>query len=292
MVMKTRRTSLATILVALAVGGCSGSPAPGATSGPTARPTAGPTTAPSSAPNRTSGANPGGWQGTITFHAVMNVVKDETSESGDPGSVYHSTLTTHDVTQADVTDTFTVSGPSGAGSVDLAGSVANQGTTLERYVSDEDKYNALGCHYIDEVGQELSGPWSQSANGTGGIHFYDDGTYTINMYASGDPQTGEMPPTPQLPKRLWETFTILAGAAKDCPPPGVETHTTEGPELEWASSYSSGTDANGNSVEIGGQLDLNNPGSVVDGSISFDVTLPKLKMTVTWHLVHDGPITL
>ena len=296
--LSRRPRVLGTVLVVLTTMACSGSPT--GTGQPKNSTPQGPTqgSTATSAPGPTGPATAGAWQGTITFHAVMNDVKDGTSDSGDPGTVFHITTTTHDVMQADVTDAFTVTGNDpedltyGIDSVDLGGTVANQGTDLERHVGIDDKYNALNCHYTDEVGQELSGSWSHQANAAGTIRFFDDGTYSITINEAGDPQTGEEFPTPQLPKRLWETFTILAGAAKDCPPPGGETNTTDGPVVEWASSYTSGTDANGNSVEVGGQLDLNNPGSVVDGSISFDVTLPKLKMTVTWHLVHTGPIVL
>lgn len=229
----------------------------------------------------------------------MEDVRDETSESGDPGSVYHETMLTHSETRADVTDTFTVSGADpedmtfGIGTVDLTGSVANAGTTLERAVFTSDKHNALGCHYTDEVGSEVSGPWAHDANGTGSIRFNDDGSYRITMSASGDPQTGETPESPQLPKRLWETYTILEGAANDCPGAGYEVTDTEGPVVEWASSFIGELDvASGQFSSIGGQLNASNPGSVVEGSSTFTFALPKMTLTVTWHLVHDGPIVL
>lgn len=266
--------------------------APGGPSGPV--PPQGATPAPTPATVVVAG----GWSGTITFHGVIDDVADTTSESGDPGSLYHETTTTHDETRVDVTDAFTVSGDDpedityGIDSFDLAGSVANNGTTLERYVSMSDKCNALGCHFTDEVGSEVR-PWTHAANATGGIRFSEDGSYTITMYTSGDPQTDETPETPQLPKRLWEAYTILEGAAADCPGPGSEVTTTEGPVVEWASSFIGEVDVNsGLYSSIEGQLDAANPGSVVDGSVTFEFSLPKMKLTVTWHLVHDGPIVL
>lgn len=280
------RRPLALAMTVLVVGSaaCSASPGPIGSSVPAsesggAQPTA-----------ATSGAAPGAWQGTITFHAVLNTVKDDTSASGE--GVYAEATTTHDVTQADVTDAFQVSGHDpadvtyGVGSVDLTGPVTNQGSTLERYVFLTDKHNALGCHWTDETGTEVSGSWSGNSNGAGSITFSDDGSYRIKIDVGGDPATGAAPPSPNLPKRLWQKNTILEGAAKDCPGPGTEQAATEGPIVEWASSILGSYDS------IEGKLDPANAGSIVDGSVAFDETSPKAKLTVTWHLVHEGTIAL
>ncbi len=287
--------ALVSVVVGLSLAACTG--APGGPVGSNEPSAGAPTATP--LPAATTPIVAGGWSGTITFHAVLDHVKDETSTSGDPGSVYYETSLSHDETRADVTDTFTVTGDDpqdlefGISSVELSGPVANEGTTLERYVITSDKHNALGCHFTEEVGSEVSGDWSHDTNGTGGIRFNDDGSYTITMSASGDPQTGEMPDTPQLPKRLWDTFTILEGAAADCPGQGPEVTTTEGPVVEWASSFIGETDVtSGQYSSIEGQLNASNPGSVVEGSSTFTFALPKMTLTVTWHLVHDGPIVL
>lgn len=274
--------ALAMSVLVAGVAACSASPGPVGSSGPTDEPA---DTQPAAS---TGGAVPGGWQGTITFHAVLDTVKDDTSTSGQ--GVYAETQTTHDVTQADVTDTFTVTGHDpadltyGVSSVDLTGPVANQGTTLERYVIVTDKHNALGCHWTDETGTEVKGSWSGNSTGPGSISFSDDGSYRIRISVGGDPTTGEAPPSAALPKRLWETNTIIEGAPKDCPGPGTEVTATEGPVVEWASSILGAYDS------IKGTLDRANPGSVLDGSATFTETLPAAKLTVTWHLVHEGPI--
>ncbi len=237
-----------------------------------------------------SSATPSVWHGTITFHAVIDQSKDDSSTSGQ--GTFQETTVSHAVTKTDVTDTFTVGGHDpdditfGIGSVTLSGTVANQGTTLERAVFDTDKHNALGCHFTDEVGTETSGSWSGAATAPGEIRFADDGTYTITIAAGGDAVTGEAPASPLLPKRLWETTTIIAGAARDCPGPGTEQNATDGPIVQWASSMLGGSDS------IQGTLDLSNPGSVLDGSATFHPTLPDGTVTVTWHLVHDGAIVL
>jgi hypothetical protein len=124
------------------------------------------------------------------------------------------------------------------------------------------------------------------SHGGGSIRFQDDGSYIIDMGESGDPATGEEPPTPQLPKRLWETDTIIDGAAKDCPTSPGDVMTTDAPVILWASGILGSYD------QIKGTLDVGGPGSVVDGSASFNETSPQATLTVTWHLVHDGPITL
>lgn len=274
---------MGTILLAFAVAACSASPGLAGPSGPAGGPT------PSPSPASTGGAVPGGWQGTISFHAVVDILTDETTESGDPGSLFHQTTTEHYELRADVTDDFTVSGADGDDvtygvvEVDLAGQVSNGGTHFERVVYTSDKHNALGCHYLDETGSEISGSWTHGANGHGKIRFSDDGTYTITVGVSGDPATGEMPDSADLPQRLWKGYTILEGAPIDCPPPGYEQKTTGRASFEWASSVRGGTE---------GSLDPANPGSVVDGSVTFDTTSPDATVTVTWHLVHDGPINL
>lgn len=275
-----RLLALATTMLLVGVTGCAGSGGPVGSSAPSDAPEATPPT---------SGPVPGGWQGTINFHAVLDTVKDNTSTGGT--GTYAETLTEHDVTQADVTDAFTVSGKDpadltyGIDAVDLAGAVANQGTTLERYVFVGDKHNALGCHWTGETGTEVKGSWSHNANSVGSIRFNNDGSYSITIGAGSDPATGETPQSPALPKRLWQTNTIIEGAAKDCPGPGLDETATEGPVVEWASSILGAYDF------VDGKLD-STPGSVVDGSKTFKITLPEATLTVTWHLVHDGPITL
>ncbi len=275
-----RFSALATTLLLIGVAGCAGSGGPASSSAPSA--------APEDTPS-TDVPAPGGWQGTITFHAVLDTVKDTTSTGG--AGVYAETTTEHDVTQADVTDAFIVSGKDpadltyGIDEVTFSGTVANQGTTLERYVFVSDKHNALGCHWTGETGTEVKGSWTHKATGPGTIRFNSDGSYAITIGAGSDPATGETPQSPDLPKRLWEANTILEGAPKDCPGPGLEEQATEGPVVEWASSILGAYDF------IDGKLS-SAPGSVVDGSKTFKITLPEATLTVTWHLVHDGPITL
>lgn len=236
---------------------------------------------------------PGGWTGTITVHAEIDSDTTETSESGDPGSLYFTTIVSHDVMQADASDEFTVTGTDdeesavyGIGSVELSGPASVHGTSRELHVSTADKHNALGCHFTDEVGSEANGPWTMAGTGHGEIRFQDDGTYTISIgFSPADPE-GDGYETPTLPQTLWETYTILEGAARDCPPTGrTELTDTAGPLLGPASTFLGVYD-------IEGSIDPSNPPSVVDGSLTFetDHAGAPLTVTATWHLVHDGPI--
>ena len=263
-----------------AIGGCAGA-------APAAAPTAGLATAPAETPASSSTSGTGAWHGTMSFHAVINVLKDGPAPD-DPK------MRIHEETRVDVTDAFTVGGPDpediadfGTSLVNLTGSVANQGSTVQRYVYTSDKVNSLGCHYTYEIGTDVTGPWTQNATAAGKLRFNDNGGYTIDMVAGSDPVTGESVPTPQLPKKLWETVTIIAGAARDCPTGLGQQTNTEGPVLLWASSALGAYD------QVAGHIPASGPGSTVDGSATFVVNMPlKATVTVTWHLVHDGPIVL
>ncbi|HEY8135933.1 MAG TPA: hypothetical protein VIF08_07810 [Candidatus Limnocylindrales bacterium] len=228
----------------------------------------------------------------MSFQASTSVDTTETSSSGEPGSIFYSTLTIHTVIQVSASDALTLSGMDdeesalyGIGSVDLTGSGSNSGNALEQYIYTSDEHNALGCHYLDETGTEVNGSWSQPGIAQGTIRFSEDGSYTIEVRASNtDVSTGEYT-NPELPKTLWQTYTILEGAATDCPAPGrSEVEDTEGPIYDWASSVAYGT--------IGGQIDPANPPSVIDGSVTLVSESPEATVTVTWHFVHDGPIVV
>ena len=235
------------------------------------------------------GVSQGAWQGTITFQAVVDSVKDDTSTSGQ--GAYQQTTTTHDTTQSDVTDEFTVANQAATdpdvGEVQLLGPVTSHGTTLARFVSDADQYNSLNCHYTVEVGSELKGSWSEDSYGSGSITFQADGSYVITMGETGTPGTGESPQSPLLPDHRWHTDTIISGAAGDCPQSEPDQTTSDPTNIEWASSVLGPYD------QIQGKLDRGSPGSVVDGSATFKETQPPdTTLTVSWHLVHTGPIPL
>jgi hypothetical protein len=268
----------------LVVVGCSGAAGPVGTATPAA-----PTDTPGNAPL------PGGWQGTITLHAVIDVNTTKDGHNGDPGSVYYETYTTTELTQTDVTDTYTISAHDpddltyGIHEVDLAGSAANAGTTDERYVTTTQKSNS-GCTWTDEVGTETSGSWNGSGKAEGTLQFNEDGSYSIDIRPGLSGPNGESADSPQLPYRNWEAISNLSAG---CNGTGYDNTTTQGPIVWWVSSLLGDPDINYIYSRIDGQMNTASPGSTADGTVTWEMASPQgLTMTITWHLVHDGPIVL
>lgn len=235
----------------------------------------------------------GSWTGTITLHGVIN--KDETKDisSGDPGSTYYETGTSHDTTQTDVTDTFNITANDpedvtyGIDSVDFAGAAANTGTTLERYIQNWNKQNS-GCTWKEELGDQTSGNWNGAGTANGSLRLNEDGSYSIDVSAGASDANGEYQ-TPELPHRTWLTVSdVSAGCTGDTT---YDTTDTQGPIVWWVSSLIGETDVNNLYSDIHGQI-IGAPGTTIDGSISWNLQLPAVKMDITWHLVHSGPIVL
>ena len=235
----------------------------------------------------------GSWTGTITLHGVIN--QDETKDitSGDVGSTYYQTGTSHDTTQVDVTDTFAINGKDpedvsyGIDGFDFSGTAANAGTTLERYVQNWNSQNS-GCTYKEEVGTQVAGSWNSTGTANGKLNLSDDGSYTIDVSAgSADPNGEEV--SPALPHRVWDTFSdISAGCVAKS---GGDVTDTQGPLVWWVSSFLGETDVNNKYSGISGQIP-GTPGTTIDGSNSWTLKLPAMKMDIAWHLVHDSPIVL
>jgi len=242
------------------------------------------------------GPTPGTWSGTITFHYTTDYSKDEDSHSGDPGSVYYETYTTHDVIQNDITDTFTIDAadPSdltyGISHLDLGGTATASGSQTVRHVSNWDKQNS-GCTWKEEDGDEITGSWSSTGVVDGDINFADDGSYSIEPYASRSGPNGEVPEGPKVPHRMWLKYSdISAGCDVNQAPSDITEDVEPGPLF--ASEKLHTTDVNGNYALINGQLDAANPGSSVDGSSTWDFGDIDGTLDITWHLVHSGPIPL
>lgn len=273
-------------MVAL-LGACSG----GGPAAPAATGTSSSTRTTAPAPPATGGSIAGSWHGTLSFSGVVDSDTTETSTSGDPGSLYTSTTTLHDVYHANGTDQLTVTGVDdgetevyGVGTVELSGTATTQGSSMETHSAISDLHNALGCHFTDEIASETSGSVASDGTVSGTINFSDDGSYYIRVNVSPADPEGDGYETPQLPRRQWRTYTILDGAARDCPPPGTsEVKDTSGPLLWWVSGFGSG--------EIEGSIDPANPGSVIEGELTLPIDqFPPGSVTVSWHLEHDRPI--
>jgi len=281
----------ATLLCVVAIAACGGAQVP---AGPaqTTRPAAVATYDDSEVTEPPSVAG-GSWTGTITLHAVIN--KDESKDvtSGDVGSTYYETGTTHDTTQTDVTDTFSVTGQDpddvsyGMDGFDFGGAATNAGTTLERYIQNWNKQNS-GCTWKEELGDQTSGSWSGTGKTAGSLRLSEDGSYHMELSASVGDANGEYQ-TPQLPHRLWlKNSDISAGCTGDT---DYDTTDTQGPVIWWASSLLGETDVNNKYAMIDGQIS-GTPGNTIDGSSTWNLVLPAAKLDITWHLVHSGPIVL
>jgi len=287
--LRRLRGASAILLVAISAGACSAAPASGPTqtqAAVTQRPPGEATQAP---------APPAGtWTGTITLHGVIAIDKTEDGSDGDPGSTYYDTYTKHDVTQTDVTDTYTITASDpedltyGIDSIDLGGSAANAGTTLERYTTTWKKQNS-GCTWTEEDGTETKGPWTGTGKAVGSVGFNEDGSYSIDIHPDISLPNGEEPDGPQLPYRNFQTITDLSAG---CQGTGYDQTTTQGPIVWWVSSFLGETDVNNIYSNIEGNLNPANPGSTVDGSSTWKLKLPEMTMTITWHLVHSGQIVL
>jgi hypothetical protein len=235
----------------------------------------------------------GSWTGTITLHGVINQDATKDISSGDPGSIYYQSGTSHDTTQTDVTDTYSVTGRDpedvsyGIDGFDFSGTAKNSGTTLERYVQNWNSQNS-GCTYKEEVGTQVSGSWNSTGTANGSLTLSDDGQYSIEVSAgSADPNGEEV--TPELPHRVWDTFSdISAGCVAKS---GGDVTDTQGPLVWWVSSFLGESDVNDKYSSISGQLGAA-PGTTIDGSATWMLKAPALKMDITWHLVHDSPIVL
>lgn len=271
---------VAIVVLVLATVGCGATVGPGATSTGFVEPTDTPYNGPSS----------GHWSGTITFHGVINVDKSGPGHSDlDPNNTYYESWVTTDTTQLDATDTFTIAAADeadlsyGISHVKLDGSAANSGTTLEHYSRATDKGNS-GCTWKQDEGSETKGSWSGSGSLVGDMRFSEDGSYTIDIRAdpSGDGA--------KVPHREWLKYSDISAACEISYPP-YDNPSTQGPILEWVSSRLGDADVDLIYSDIEGQMSTGNPGSTVDGTKEWKFS-DGLTMTITWHLVHDGPIVL
>ena len=287
---------LAATVAMLTMTACSGvTTGPGATPAPTvARATFDSLVFQTGNPN----AQPGRWTGTITLHGVINVDKTEDGHSDlPPENIYYETWTTTEVTQLDATDTFTITAADdpdvtyGIHAVDLTGTAANSGTTLERYLMLTNKRNS-GCTWKEENGEETSGSWSGAGDSLGKLRFSEDGEYSIEIRADTSGPNGESAPEPELPHHTWLKYSDISANCEVNEAP-FDLQEPRGPIVQWVSSSLGQADVKGEYSRIEGKLNASNPGSVVDGTTTWELSYPEgFTMTITWHLVHDSPIVL
>jgi hypothetical protein len=192
-----------------------------------------------------------------------------TGPHGEPGKELFTTRI-HD----DITDTLYVGGqddPSQPGSVELSGRSYVHG--VENYFDYHfyEGYSA-SCQYQQETTFEsLPGGWTFEGDAYGSLQLSSDGSYTIDLNGAGSP--GEI----SMATRMTDETRVLGG---ECLAQSV-TDESEG--------YPLVTTARTDRVE--GAIDPANPGSSLKGSQR--VEWPDGSVTtITWDLVHDGPIRL
>lgn len=258
--------------------------------GPTEPPFAFPTDTPYSGPAA------GTWTGTITFDGTVDSSKHDAGDNGqDPNSSYYATFDKTEAQTADATDTFQVTGADGdltygIHSVDLTGTAANQGSA-DYHSRETGHARSANCQWDYETVAEHVGSWTGDGGAIGEIRFSEDGGYTIDMRADHTGPDGYEKDAAQFP---WHETTTISNLTGGCEQTEDSEHTMDvPPPIEWVSSHRSDADVDGRYVILEGQLNAGNPGSVVDGSSTWDMNVPEgFQMTITWHLVHSSPIVL
>jgi hypothetical protein len=221
---------------------------------------------------------PGTWHGTVTVNTELQESFSTSSRTYDPGTRI-TTLGTHsERTSIDVYDRFFVGGdddPSGMGYAALDGRVYTNGAgTHEEGSSLIDDWSYT-CGKFDKVDSERSGGgWYFDGEGSVSVGLYPDGKYTLDIYSRAEP--GEEILLPGEHTSEW------SASEAGCPAGTDESNAPMYPPYTSASALLS---------RIEGQVDPEDPGNVLRGQDSF-TNFDGSVTTVTWSLVHDGPIPL
>lgn len=215
---------------------------------------------------------PGNWKGTIVFNSEF--FESQTSRSGP--QVYTESHS------ASITDTFYVGGDdegsdgSGLG-FSLAARQYTRGGEVFRGVDNLTTSNASGCAYTTDTVDTANGGWSFDGDTTATIGLTWDGKYTIGIDGVGPPDEVTLPGT-------WTKTITDNGSNYECV--GFGTFTRDSPRAPIGVTATNGLD-------ISGELDIAEPGSVLKGSDSFrDPNDPRYLFTVSWELTRDTPIVL
>ncbi len=223
---------------------------------------------------------PGAWRGRVRVNWESRretVSSREITEgwgTGPHGESGRELFTTrvHD----DITDTLFVGGdedPSQPGSVELRGRSYVHG--IENYFDYHfyEGYSA-SCQYQQEtVYESLAGGWTYEGDARGTLQLSSDGSYTIDVTGASSPAEIAMP------TRMTDETRILGGV-EGCQ---AQSFTDQG------EGYPLVTGVRTDRVE--GTIDPANPGTTLQGSKR--VEWPDGSVTtITWDLVHDGPIRL
>ena len=221
-------------------------------------------------------ATPGSWHGTV---AANTEIQDSSSSTVNEhlGAPWGTTVHTHSSrTSVDVTDRFYLGGTddeAGMGFVSLNGrQYTNGAATDETHSTSTNRWSPSGCNYNLTEDAVSGGGWHYDTEATGSISLYSDGHYTISFYSRAPEEQLSVP----------GEHVKVVSPLNDCEDIGSGTD-------DWP-YFPSATGTSATSM-VEGQLDPQNPGNVLRGQTTitnYDLSTT----TITWNIVHDGPIRL
>lgn len=245
---------------------------------------------PSDYPEDTPGDIPSGgsWTGKITLKASINVDESTHGDNGqNPNSTYYATYTRDRSNHLDVTDTFTVSGEVGEGSMALAGfqfsgPAQNTGSADVSDVYVWDKQNS-GCTWTEEDGHTMSGSWNGSGQLEGGLDLREDGSYSVALDLRPNDR-------PTLPMRDWQKNSDISANCEEVEP-GYDTNGEGGPLFAWVTDEYGRPTTDGRFVVIEGTASPTAP--LIEGTDSWqignafpdvapDLEVDPIDVTATW----------
>lgn len=216
---------------------------------------------------------PGTWKGTI-------IAATESSQSGSSTITEGTATYTRDWhTSIWVRDVIYVGGPDdayGSGFVLLDGRQYTSGNGTDGYA--EAGTNVPGGCLHDVVEQaESGGTWGFDGQAGVNIILYSDGRYTIAW------DTAQPPEDIVLSGQTVTQVSILEPS-----PHCIDIGTGTEDRPYWPSPLT----GSAGQTTVEGRIDPNNPGTVLSGSHTFISEYDLSTTTVTWNIVHEGPIRL
>jgi hypothetical protein len=215
---------------------------------------------------------PGNWHGTITTRSSYY-------ESVTSSTRVQTTTTTRSV---EVTDSIHVSGDdkgqdAGLLGITLPGHQFTSGGDVARLVDHVNGSNASGCKYTTDTTDEAAGGWAFDGETEVTIRLTWDGKYSITA-------NGVTPPDEVILPGTWTKTIADNGSIYECE--GFGTFTRDSPRSPLYLSATGG-------LLLEGQLDIANPGQLLEGSMTVrDPNDPRAITTIEWEIRRITPIVL
>jgi hypothetical protein len=222
-------------------------------------------------------ATPGTWRGVVTANTEVQESSSSTTREnrGPPVGITVSTYSTR--TSIDVTDRFFLGGTDeqvAMGYVALDGRQYTNGAMTAETVETVSNGANSSCFYDKNETGRSAGGWFFEVDASGSISLYPDGRYTISFFGSNSDDEIV------VPGELTSTYSGIRPASCNDP-----SETVDRP------AYPHPTVGSGSVSIVEGQLDPEDPGNVLRGQAT--ITNSDLSVTtITWNIVHEGPIRL